>query len=57
VKKVVVRSVKTGVQFAFGPAGWVCKANPSKTGRAYTGTCQPKSEGLVPTDYFGWTVG
>ncbi len=57
VKKLVAMHVHTNVAFAGGPTGWTCKASASKTGLAYTGTCQPKSEGFLPHDYFVWTVG
>ena len=57
VKTLVQRSVQTNKPFAGGPRGWTCKASASKTGRAYTGTCQPKSESFLPRDYFVWTVG
>jgi hypothetical protein len=57
VQKLVTQHVHTGVAFSGGPPGWTCKASPSKTGLAYFGTCQPKSEGFLPADYFAWTVG
>jgi hypothetical protein len=57
VKVLTGKTVQTGVAFSGGPPGWTCKASPSKTGFAYFGTCQPKSEGFLPHDYFAWTIG
>ncbi len=55
-KTLVQRHVQTDKPFD-GPKGWTCKAEASKSGRAYAGTCQPKRESFLPSDYFAWTVG
>ena len=57
IKKLVARHVRTNQAFAGGPSGWTCTASASKSGLAYTGTCNPKKESLDPSDYFTWTVG
>lgn len=57
VKKIVARHVHTNQPFAGGPHGWTCKASASKTGLAYTRTCNPKTETFDASDYFTWTVG
>jgi len=57
VKKLVARHVRTNQPFAGGPSGWTCKAQASKSGLAYVGTCNPKNESsLDPSDFFGWSV-
>jgi hypothetical protein len=42
---------------AGGPTGWTCTASKSKTGLAYTGTCDPKSSNGFNGPSFSWTVG
>jgi hypothetical protein len=57
IKKLVARHVRTNQAFAGGPSGWTCKAEASKSGLAYVGSCNPKKESFNPSDYFTWTVG
>jgi len=57
VRKLVTLHIRKSGPLSGGPKGFKCTASPGRNGLAYTGTCQPTSEGFLPRDYFTWTVG